>query len=160
MSDRVEHLIRTLGLVPHPEGGRFHEVFRSPQRVSTRYGLDRSAMTTIYFLLAEGQKSRWHRVAHDETWHFYEGDPLELLCVAPDLASLERHVLAPADAGARPVAVVPAGFWQAARPLGRYTLAGCTVSPGYEDADFSLMSDHAETAARLERRHPELAALL
>lgn len=159
LSDRVQQLIQTLQLVPHPEGGLFREVFRSPQRVSTRYGLDRSALTSIYFLLAAGQKSRWHRVAHDESWHFYEGDPIELLIVSPDLATVERRMLGPAANGTTPVAIVPAGCWQAARCSGRYALAGCTVGPGYEGADFALMNDHAD-AARMRERHPELAALL
>ena len=72
-------LISDLGLQPHPEGGYFREIFKSAHKVQR---LDeksvRSALTTIYFLLTKGEHGRWHRVASDEAWHFYEGDPLEV----------------------------------------------------------------------------------
>jgi predicted cupin superfamily sugar epimerase len=168
---RAQHLIHTLGLAVHPEGGAFREVFRSARRV-TGEGRSRPALTTIYFLLAERQHSRWHRIAHDEAWHFYEGDPLELWWIAPDFSSLERRRLAPlpgdgtaappggpAPASA-PVTVVPAGCWQAARCLGAYSLVGCTVGPGFEFEDFALMSDRPAEAERLRVRFPGAAALV
>ena len=79
MHNRAKDLIRELRLQPHPEGGYFREIFRSAHKVQP---LDersaRCALTTIYFLLVKGQHGRWHRVASDEAWHFYEGDPLEI----------------------------------------------------------------------------------
>src|SRR5215510_13188986 len=79
MHKRARDLINELGLQPHPEGGYFREIFRSGQKVQPLdERSERSALTTIYFLLIKGQYGRWHRVASDETWHFYEGDPLEL----------------------------------------------------------------------------------
>ncbi len=90
-------------------------------------------MTAIYYLLREGERSHWHRVDATEVWHFYAGDPLELSVGA------DRHVLGPdVAAGQRPQHVVAAGEWQSARPLGRWTLVGCTVSPAFDFAGFEL----------------------
>ena len=156
---RVDELVRELGLAPHPEGGWYREVFRSELRVEGPLPHPlRSASTAIYFLLARGGHSRWHRVSPDEVWHHYEGGPLELLWFLPG-GPLHREVLAPVGAG-RPVAVVPAGAWQAARPLADYTLAGCTVAPGFEFADFQMMSDHPDAVAELRRLSPDHAALV
>jgi len=127
---RAQQLIDALGLQPHPEGGWYRQLFKSPSRVTRQSdGADRSAITTIYFLLVEGTFSRWHRVDSDEVWHFYEGDPLELL-----IRGAEPVIL---DADNR-VHVVPAHAWQSAHPRGAYTLAGCTVGPGFEFEDFEL----------------------
>ena len=162
MSGRAAELIRILGLRPHPEGGHYGEVFRSAVRVRPAdRDVERVALTTIYFLLAAGEWSRWHRVAADEAWHFYEGDALDLLWLDAGGGDLVRRVrLGPAASGTRPVAVVPAGSWQAARPLGAYTLVGCTVAPGFEFADFTLLADRPEDAARLRAGHPNLAELI
>jgi predicted cupin superfamily sugar epimerase/RimJ/RimL family protein N-acetyltransferase len=144
---RVSALIRDLGLQPHPEGGYFAEVFRSDARVATTDGRgERRALTTIYYLLAAGQVSRWHRVRSDEVWHFYEGAPLELLVVSSGAASftphsLTRHRLGPVLEQARPTYTVRAGDWQAARTTGAYTLVGCTVGPGFDFADFTMARD-------------------
>ena len=154
MTPRARQLVETLGLAPHPEGGFFAEVHRSPSPAGVR-----SSNTAIYFLLAAGQQSRWHRVDADEAWHLYEGGPLELFWTEGE--SVVRRVLAPVGvADARPLAVVPAGAWQAARPLGDYALAGCTVAPGFEFRGFRLLADDAEVAARFRASHPELSALI
>ena len=130
MIPRAQQLIETLGLQPHPEGGWYRQIYKSAERV-TRHadGAERTALTTIYFLLAEGTYSRWHRVESDEVWQFYEGDALEL--------TIRGQAPVVLDAGNR-VHVVPARQWQTARPLGAYALAGCTVGPGFEFADFEL----------------------
>lgn len=129
MNARATELIDSLQLQPHPEGGWYRQVYKSADRVTRQSdGADRTALTTIYFLLVEGTSSAWHRVDSDEVWHFYEGDPLEL-----SLKS-ESFVL---DADHR-VYVIPAREWQAARPLGEYTLVGCTVGPGFEFEDFEM----------------------
>ena len=129
MTPRAQELIDTLGLEPHPEGGWFRQVFKSEERVTrARDDASRSALTTIYFLLVEGTYSAWHRVESDEVWHFYEGDPLELLT--------SKGVLR-LDADHR-VQVIRAREWQAARPLGAYALVGCTVGPGFEFDDFEM----------------------
>lgn len=133
MSPRALALIETLGLLPHPEGGYYREVFRSAETVQPMDSRpERAALTTIYFLLPAGAYSRWHVVRSDEVWHFYEGAPLELLC------GDERLLLGPVAPGQAPVQIVPAGVWQAARSQGEYTLVGCTVAPGFDFSDFSL----------------------
>jgi predicted cupin superfamily sugar epimerase len=135
MHPRAQQLIGTLGLLPHPEGGWYRQLFKSEERVRRVFdGEDRTALTTIYFLLVEGTFSAWHRVESDEVWHFYEGDALELLTrVTDDAAPGVRRL----DEINR-VEVVRARHWQAARPLGAYALVGCTVGPGFEFADFQL----------------------
>jgi len=158
MHPRAADLIHTLALRPHPEGGHFAEVFKSPHRVPRPEGDGtRAALTSIYFLLAEGERSRWHRVAADEVWHYYEGDPLEL--VWEKGVEVRRVQVGPVAMGREPVAVVPAGSWQAARARGAYTLVGCTVAPGFEFADFELLADVPAESARLRARYPELAEL-
>jgi len=158
MHPRAAELIHTLALLPHPEGGHFAEVFKSPHRVCRAEGDDsRSALTSIYFLLAEGERSRWHRVSADEVWHYYEGDPLEL--VWEEAGEVRRVQVGPVAMGREPVAVVPAGSWQAARGRGAYTLVGCTVAPGFEFADFVLLGDVPDEAARLRALYPDLADL-
>jgi hypothetical protein len=129
MTPRAQELIDTLALEPHPEGGWFRQVFKSEERVTrVRDDANRSALTTIYFLLVEGTYSAWHRVESDEVWHFYEGDPLELLT---------SNGVVRLDADHR-VQVIKAREWQAARPLGAYALVGCTVGPGFEFDDFEM----------------------
>ncbi len=155
---RATRLIVSLGLVPHPEGGYFGEVYRSAARVQPGDDRpERSALTTIYFLLTRDDVSRWHRVASDEVWHFYEGDPLELVIADGAFDTHQRHVLGPLENGASPVCVVPANAWQAARSMGAYTLVGCTVAPGFEYADFSILGESSKELRAVWKRHPELA---
>lgn len=160
MHPRAATLIGDLALRPHPEGGHYREIFRSARQVVADGDRGpRSALTVIHFLLAAGETSRWHRVRSDEAWHLVEGGPLELLVIDEDLEHLERHVLA---TGGRtgPAAVVPAGAWQAARPLGQFALAGCTVGPGFEFDDFTLLRDDESAAARFGARWPDEVSLV
>ena len=127
-------VIRLLDLKPHPEGGRFRETFRDACVVE--HG--RAVSTAIYFLLARGERSHWHRIDAAEVWHWYAGAPLELE-IATSSGSRERIILGDElAAGQRPQAVVPAQTWQAAQSLGDWTLVGCTVAPGFEFAKFEL----------------------
>lgn len=157
MDPRARHLIYLFQMAPHPEGGYFRELYRSNLAVQPGGGRPlRAALTTIYFLLAAGQLSRWHRVSSDEVWHYYEGGPLELFTADANFERMSCQLLGRADeADTRPVHVVSANTWQAARPTGAYTLAGCTVGPGFDFADFQLLRDCPEEAAELTRRHPE-----
>jgi hypothetical protein len=160
MHPRASELIRRLGLAPHPEGGFFREIFRSPLLVRPADGrAERSALTTILFLLAEGQFSRWHGVASDEVWHLYEGGPLELLVSSPDGGDVRKVRLGPVAEGTQPTYTVPSFCWQAARPLGDYALAGCTVGPGFAYEDFRFLADDAAALARLRTAAPDLASL-
>jgi hypothetical protein len=128
-------VIRLLDLAPHPEGGHFREIFRDPRLVEG----GRAASTAIYFLLAAGERSHWHRVDAAEVWHFYAGAPLALEIARDEKDAVERLVLGhDLSAGERPQIVVPARAWQAAESLGRWTLVGCTVAPGFEFSGFEL----------------------
>ncbi|MCE8418834.1 cupin domain-containing protein [Rhodovulum sulfidophilum] len=130
----AEEIIATLGLAPHPEGGWYRETWVAPAGPGGR-----SSGTAIYYLLTEGQRSHWHRVDADEIWLYHAGDPLELSLAATAAGPARELVLGPdLAAGARPQAVVPAGHWQAARPLGAWTLVSCTVSPGFRFEGFEM----------------------
>ena len=126
-------IIARLELKPHPEGGHYRETFRDSRR-----DVDgRSASTAIYFLLARGERSHWHRIDAAEVWHYYAGGALNLqiaddagqrcISLGPDLA-----------AGEVPQTIVPAQAWQAAESSGDWTLVGCTVAPGFDFAKFEL----------------------
>jgi predicted cupin superfamily sugar epimerase len=130
-------LIRLLDLEPHPEGGHFRETFRdAPAPQVPENG--RAASTAIYFLLARGERSHWHRVDAVEVWHWYAGAPLALE-ISPSAGRIERVTLgSDLGAGERPQAIVPAQAWQAAQSLGAWTLCGCTVAPGFEFSGFEL----------------------
>jgi uncharacterized protein len=105
-------LVRELALQPHPEGGWYREIYRSPVVVQTARGA-RSALTTIYYLLEAGQLSRWHVVQADELWHFYGGAPLELLAYEPGARAFERRVLGPVESA---LAVPPGADISAGTP--------------------------------------------
>ncbi len=161
MDDRARALIDGRGLQPHPEGGHYREVHRSASHVEPLDGrAERTAGTAIYFLLAQGEQSRWHRVASDETWHHYEGEPLELWIASADGSRTRRVLLGRALETEGPSFTVPAHYWQAARPTGAYALAGCTVAPGFEFDDFRFLRDDPDAAKRLAAHFPDLAALL
>ena len=119
----ARQVIEALGLHPHPEGGWFKETFRD------------QASTAIFYLLQAGQVSAWHRVRNAvEVWHHYAGGPLLLGIAAPGSPPHEQVLGPDILAGQTPQVVVPAGWWQGARPLGAWTLVGCTVAPAFEMA--------------------------
>ena len=126
-------IVARLELRPHPEGGYYRETFRD-KRVDAN---GRAHSTAIYYLLARGDRSHWHRVDAVEGWHGHAGAALRLMIaergttntvtLGPDLA-----------AGQWPQAFVPFHAWQAAESLGDWTLVGCTVAPGFEWAGFEM----------------------
>jgi predicted cupin superfamily sugar epimerase len=127
-------IIRLLDLKPHPEGGHFRETFRDARDI----GGGRAASTAIYFLLARGQRSHWHRFDATELWHWHAGAPLRLE-ISSVPGKIEMLTLGCGlAAGERPQAVVPPHAWQAAQTLGDWTLVGCTVTPGFEFKTFEL----------------------
>jgi predicted cupin superfamily sugar epimerase len=126
-------IIARLQLAPHPEGGHFRETFRDSR--CDAHG--RSASTAIYFLLARGERSHWHRVDAVETWHYYAGDALTLRIADAHGVRVVR-LGADLTADEVPQAIVPAHAWQAAESTGDWTLVGCTVAPGFEFAHFEL----------------------
>jgi hypothetical protein len=121
--------------------------------------LERSALTTIYYLLTDGDFSRWHIVDSDEIWHFYEGDGLELLMVDPTEMIIRQHLLGLNVDGRQQVVVVPRGHWQTARPLGNFALCGCTVGPGFEFSDMRFLRDGPE-ASVIRNKFPEASSFL
>jgi predicted cupin superfamily sugar epimerase len=133
-------VIELLDLQPHPEGGWYAETFRSPVGVSLPDGRERSAVTSIHFLLEAGGFSAWHRVSSDEIWHFQQGNPLELVTIDPHGVAATTLLGLDLTGGMKTHHAVPAGWWQAARPVGvaGHTLVVCTVSPGFDFADFEL----------------------
>jgi predicted cupin superfamily sugar epimerase len=129
----AEEIIECLQLEPHPEGGRYRQTWRASAKADQR-----AAGSAIYFLLRRGEVSHWHRVDAAETWHFYEGAPLELR-ISTDGATEQVVAIGPdLAAGQRPQFVVPPGAWQSARSHGQHTLVGCTVSPAFEFEGFEL----------------------
>jgi len=126
-------LIDLLDLKPHPEGGWFKETWRA-------YADDgeRASGTAIYYLLEADQYSHWHRVDAAEIWHWHAGAPLALT-LSPDGHDAESRILGTEFAqGQRPQLIVPAGWWQTAASLGRFTLVSCTVSPGFTFDGFEM----------------------
>lgn len=147
----MQQLIDRYGLLPHPEGGYYREVYRSQQLVrSAAVQTERQAVTHIYFLLTRGQVSRFHQVRHDEIWNFYEGAPLRLL--TSDGTSVREHLLGPDTVYAEFVA---GGDFQAAESTGAYSLVGCTVAPGFEFEDFAFLAESPEAARSLAAKAPE-----
>ncbi|MEM8663969.1 MAG: cupin domain-containing protein [Pseudomonadota bacterium] len=125
-------IVAALGMKPHPEGGHFVETFRDAP------GGGRGHSTAIYYLLEAGDCSAWHRVDAAEVWHFYAGAPLALT-LSPNGHDATAYRLGPdVLGGERPQVIVPAGHWQTAESLGRWTLVGCTVAPGFDFAGFEM----------------------
>lgn len=134
MTLSADDLIARLNLAPHPEGGYFRETWRADAPEGAR-----AAGTAIYFLLKAGEQSHWHKVDATEIWHHYAGAPLILSLSATDHGPRADQTLGPDIAtGQAPQIIVPTGHWQAARSTGDWTLVGCTVSPGFDFAGFTL----------------------
>jgi uncharacterized protein len=140
----ADTIVARLGLRGHPEGGHYAETWRAPAEPG-----ERAAGSAIYYLLRAGERSAWHRVDAAEVWHFCAGASLEL-CLGGDgdrPMGSEAHVLGwDLQGGARPQLIVPPGTWQAARCLGPWTLAGCTVSPAFTFEGFELADPASDPA--------------
>ena len=174
----AEELIRLLGLNPHPEGGYFSEVWRSPERLAVnalppRYSGSRSLSTSIYYLITPESFSRMHRLRSDEIFHFLQGDPVEMLLLLPKSAARRggdkgNHargqliVLGPdIEKGQRPMVVVRRGTWQGARletkRKGAFALMGTTMAPGFEYDDYEegnrkmLLEEYPEFAGSIRQ---------
>lgn len=129
----ANEIIARLGLQPHPEGGHYRETFRDP----SGHHDGRSHSTAIYFLLARGERSHWHRIDAVEIWHYYAGAPLTLR-IADGNGLRTLRLGADLLAGELPQGIVPPHAWQAAESEGDWTLVGCTVAPGFDFASFEL----------------------
>ncbi|HBM17473.1 MAG TPA: hypothetical protein DD381_14185 [Lentisphaeria bacterium] len=152
-------IIENLGLRPHPEGGHYRQVFKDSVNVTIEDGTKRfrTALTDIYFLLAKGEKSRFHKVRQTEIWHFYTGAPLMLYDLSEDLQKLEIIEL---GKGMNFKHTVKANHFQAAVSAGDYTLVGCSVAPGFEFEDFSFLSDDENLIQFVAAKYPNLKYLI
>jgi predicted cupin superfamily sugar epimerase len=156
----IQNLIHQYNLLPHPEGGYFKETYRSVESIPAnglpvRFPTERSLSTAIYFLLLKDLFSAFHRIKSDECWHFYEGDSLNIhvlhLNGGYELIRLGRN----REQGEVYQAMVPAGAWFSSETTGEYSFVGCTVSPGFDFADFELAK-----AAELISEYPESSQLI
>jgi uncharacterized protein len=158
-----EDVIRILSLVPLPrEGGFFRETYRSALRIPAStlpavYTGPRHAGTAIYFLLTPDTVSLIHRLPGDEVFHFYLGDPVEMVQLHPNGKAYSIIIGSDLERGMQPQVVVPAGVWQGSRLVagGRFALMGTTMAPGFEGDDFEVGN-----RAILLRKFPEYAHLI
>ena len=129
----AQDIIARLNLAPHPEGGHYRQTW-----IADNDG--RPTGTCIYFLLAKGESSRWHKVDATEIWLYHAGAPLVLSMAATDAGPATDHILTPDLNEGEPQLIVPENHWQAAASTGDYTLVSCTVSPGFSFDGF-VMAD-------------------
>ena len=142
---RIEKLIKQFSLLPHPEGGWYKQTYKSNEEIAAsalpeRFKGQRSFSTAIYFLLEKGNFSAFHRIKSDECWHFYAGDPL-LIYIIDESGELKTITLGNEfEKGQFFQFIVPANCWFASKPApgSEYCFVGCTVSPGFDFADFEL----------------------
>jgi predicted cupin superfamily sugar epimerase len=142
----VDDIIQKLELQPHPEGGLYRRTYCASERITKADGAQRHASTGIYYLLHVDAYSAWHRIDADEMWHFYAGDSL-LIHMLDEHGDWKVQRLGNMlqEPNAVFQCVVPAGCWFAAEREGPqgYSLAGCTVAPGFEFASFELADTQA-----------------
>lgn len=160
----AEYWIEKLELSPHPEGGFFKEVYRSPELMDTqslpaRYeGENRNFGTSIYFLLKGNQFSTFHRLQSDEIWHFYGGTSAVVYEIIKKTGELVKHAIGSNfESGERFQVVINAGNWFAAEvnDPNSYILVGCTVAPGFDFTDFEMAQKH-----NLLKAYPKHAELI
>lgn len=133
----AQDIITRLNLAPHPEGGHYRQTW-----IAKNDG--RATGTCIYFLLAKGESSRWHKVDATEIWLYHAGDPLILSMAASDHGPAKDHLLTPDLTKGEPQLIVPVNHWQAARSTGEFTLVSCTVSPGFTFDGFVMADEGFE----------------
>lgn len=152
MSPYAQHLVDTLQLEAHPEGGWYHRDWQSPTAVA---GSERPLASLIYFLLPKGDFSAWHQVDADEIWLWHGPAPVTLQLAGsgdqPDMNSLSEVTLGsgitPDSQNASTITghfLVPAGVWQRTLPTTADALVSCVVSPGFEFRGFTLANDSPE----------------
>ena len=144
-ADEIKRLLR---LEPHPEGGFYRQTYISNEVIHLPRG-HRAFGTAIYYLLEPATFSEMHVLTSDEVFHFYLGDPVEMLQLLPGGASRTFTLGTNLDANQQLQLMVPAGVWQGTRLVegGKFALLGCTVAPGFDFADYSSGS-FAELSAK------------
>eukprot|EP00741_Cyanophora_paradoxa_P005678 tig00000903_g5505.t1 len=156
------HWIEKLGLKPHPEGGFYREHYKASLKVSAKLGgstEERTACTSIYYLLNSKQFSCFHKIKSDETWHHYEGATAVVYVIDPESGQLSALRLGRGEHDSLCV-TVPAGCWFACRVEQPYSFAlmGCTVAPGFEFSDLT-MAKRADLLAAFPRHAVIITAL-
>jgi len=149
----AEHWKTELGLEPHPEGGYYRQFFASPVTVKTPQG-ERPTMTAIHYLLEKGDYSAWHRLCSHELWHWHAGGPVVVHCADED--GIASHKL---GSHSELTLTIEPNTWFAAEPAPEtgFVLVSCTVSPGFDFADFewgesqALIRDYPEDEALIRR---------
>ncbi len=161
MHPRAKALIKALHLSAHPEGGYYKETHRSLHTVrSPQHKKLRNAVTDIYFLLVGNDPSRFHKVVHDEIWHYYEGDPLMIVEIMPKTFKMKKMILGLKGKDICYKHCVKGGTWQAAYSTGDYSLVGCTVAPGFDFSDFKFLKDDEKARVLCSKKHPGLGYLI
>jgi len=155
-----DEIKKLLGLVQHPiEGGYFRRTYTSAPAIDLARGV-RPAGTAIYYLLEAGTFSEMHKLDSDELFHFYLGDPVEMLQLFPGGASAVLTLGHDLEAEQHVQVLVPAGVWQGTRLIGngKVALLGCTVTPGFDFADYRNAS-FAELSAKWPEQAERIRAL-
>ena len=150
--------MKAVGLEPHPEGGHFREIFRSQHDVESKFLGKRSTLTHIYYKLESGECSKFHKVSSEEVWNLYKGEGIRLY--QWDGESSEVEIIELSDKANQFCHVVPAHSWQAAEPIGDSVLVGCSVAPGFEFQDFTMMKECSGPTKHLTDLHPQLSHLI
>ncbi len=140
---RMNELISTLNLQPHPEGGYYTEVYRSEGIIETQedtFPDGRHFSTSIYYLLGSEDQSHFHRIKSDEVWHHYEGSSITIHLLSTPGSYRKLHLGDGLENGQKPQHIVPAGYWFGVTVDNpdSYALCGCTVSPGFDFEDFEM----------------------
>jgi predicted cupin superfamily sugar epimerase len=162
MNSTAQHWISKLGLLPHPEGGYYKEIYRAEGIISQpnlpiRFSGGRAYSTSIYYLLESKDFSSLHRLDSDEQWFHIDGSALTIHSIAPDGTYTQFHIGKNLDKGEQPYAVVPHGCWFGGTvdDADSYSLVGCVVAPGFDFEDFEL----AERLP-LQQQFPQHAAII
>lgn len=141
----ADYFIKTLNMVPHPEGGFYKEVYASEENITSKelkvdFEGPRKLWTSIYFLLRDGEVSNFHRLKSDEMWYYHSGSPLTVYMISPEGELFTEQLGLNIENGEKPQVLVPKGYiFGSAMNNEGYALVGCMVSPGFEFTDFELI---------------------
>ena len=134
--EKIEQIVQELGLLPHPEGGFYKEMYRSTE--TTLEGT-RNLMTSIYFLLTSENCSRFHRIKSDEHWYFHAGSPL-VVHMLNEKGYHSQTIGNDFKQGFLPYFMVPKNtiFGSSVLEENSFSLVSCAVAPGFDFQDFEL----------------------
>lgn len=140
----ADYFVKTLNMLPHPEGGFYKEGFASGEDVKAglkdaKEGETRKLWTSIYFLLRDGEVSNFHRLTSDEMWYYHAGSSLTIYMISPQGELILEELGLDAEKGGKPQVLVPRGYiFGSAMNKEGYALVGCMVAPGFDFKDFEL----------------------